>query len=60
MEILEFKNRMSEKDLQITYLTKDLHPECIKNSSHSTIRKPPNEKWAEYSNNHQRRCMHGK
>ena len=39
MEILKFENTISEKDLQITYLTKDLYLEYTKNSSHSTIGK---------------------
>lgn len=39
MEILKFENTMSEKDLQITYLTKNLYLEYTKNSSHSPIRK---------------------
>lgn len=39
MEILKFENTMSEKDLQITYLTKDLYLKYTKNSSHSAIRK---------------------
>ena len=39
MEILKFENTISEKDLQITYLTKDLYLEYTKNSSHSAIGK---------------------
>ena len=39
MEILKLENAMSEKDLQITYLTKDLYLEYTKISSHSAIRK---------------------
>lgn len=29
-----------------SYLTKDLYPEYITHSQHSTVRKPPDLKWA--------------
>lgn len=47
------------KYFQITYLTKGLHSEYIKNSLNSKITNNPKRKWAGLEKTLQRNCIHG-